>query len=203
MFFYNFNAKDKCSNSTKDKILESALTLFSTHGYFKTSVHDIQAHSGVSIGSIYNYFYGKPEIALELRAQILEQMKDAFADTLSKQKNFKDKYFAVLELLFVMTEKEPRTMNFILNSSTTEYLENSGNIFESDAFNLFLHHLDNVLLNEFNEVKRKDKEFILSVFFGLPVNLIKLRLDGIIEDPLEKKIDQIINTILMGAIKEY
>jgi AcrR family transcriptional regulator len=202
MFFYNSNTKEKCSNSTKDKILESALTLFSTNGYFKTSVHDIQGHSGVSIGSIYNYFYGKPEIALELRAQILEQMKDAFADILSKQISFKDKYLSVLELLFVMTEEEPRTMNFILNSSTTEYLEDSGNIFESDAFNLFLSHLDSVLLNEFNVAKRKNKEFILSVFFGLPVQLIKLRLDGIIEDPLEKRIDQIINTILMGAIKE-
>lgn len=50
----------------KQVILDSALELFSTKGYFPTSITDIAIHAAVSKGAIYTYFKSKEEIFLTL-----------------------------------------------------------------------------------------------------------------------------------------
>ncbi len=49
-------------NSTKDRILNASLRLFSSKGYKATTVRDIAAEVGVRPGAIYNYFKSKEEI---------------------------------------------------------------------------------------------------------------------------------------------
>jgi len=50
----------------KDKVLETALNLFSEKGYFNTSIHDICRSAGVSIGAIYHHFENKEALAKSL-----------------------------------------------------------------------------------------------------------------------------------------
>lgn len=42
--------------------MDSAISLFSTKGYDATSIQDIVAHSGLSVGTVYNYFSNKEEL---------------------------------------------------------------------------------------------------------------------------------------------
>ena len=52
--------------SSRDKLLESAATLFLEKGYDATSVNDICKHAGVSKGSFYYYFETKQVLFLTL-----------------------------------------------------------------------------------------------------------------------------------------
>lgn len=54
------------SEETRTKILESAIKLFSIHGYNKASVDDICKEAGISKGAFYHHFKSKQELFLAL-----------------------------------------------------------------------------------------------------------------------------------------
>jgi AcrR family transcriptional regulator len=56
----------KRSQETKNRILESAMLLFSQSGYETTGVADICESAGVSKGAFYHHFQSKQEVFLEL-----------------------------------------------------------------------------------------------------------------------------------------
>jgi AcrR family transcriptional regulator len=49
-------------DSTRKKILDVSMRLFSTGGLHKTKVEDIVEHAGISRATFYNYFHSKDEI---------------------------------------------------------------------------------------------------------------------------------------------
>lgn len=50
---------------TKNKLLQSALKLFTKHGFDKVTVEDITNHAGVSKGTFYNHFNTKEQVLVE------------------------------------------------------------------------------------------------------------------------------------------
>ena len=52
--------------TSREKILQSAVQLFLGEGYEATSVNDICKHAGVSKGSFYHYFETKQVLFLSL-----------------------------------------------------------------------------------------------------------------------------------------
>lgn len=57
--------------------MESAVYLFSSKGFAATSIQDIVAHSGFSVGTVYNYFANKEELLTSL---IEEGWEDFFGN---------------------------------------------------------------------------------------------------------------------------
>lgn len=76
------------SNDYKEKkkaeILNSALECFAQKGFTTTTIDDIAAHSGISKGSIYNYFASKDDIYLELLNRATEKDKVNITNNFSK-----------------------------------------------------------------------------------------------------------------------
>ena len=60
------------SKSTKEKILDASLRLFSSKGYKATTMRDIAAEVGVRQGAIYNHFKGKEEILQHLINEMMD-----------------------------------------------------------------------------------------------------------------------------------
>ena len=60
------------SSARRDAILDAALTLFAGRGLAGTSVEDIRAASGASVGSIYHHFGSKEGIAVQLYAGAID-----------------------------------------------------------------------------------------------------------------------------------
>lgn len=58
----------------KDKILDSALALFSDQGFHQTSVDQIARHAGVSKGLTYNYFESKEALLAAIMDRASERM---------------------------------------------------------------------------------------------------------------------------------
>ncbi len=64
--------------STKEKILDSALTLFSRNGYSGTSVEQIAERVGIKAPSLYKHFKGKADILNTLIDVVNERYDELF-----------------------------------------------------------------------------------------------------------------------------
>lgn len=53
----------------QEQILEAALSCFAKRGFHQTSMHDISAEAGISVGLIYRYFKSKEDVIGALAAE--------------------------------------------------------------------------------------------------------------------------------------
>ena len=65
--------------STKETILRSAATMFSARGYDAATLNDIAGAAGLSAGSVYNHFRGKPELFVEVVKSTLAEITPRLA----------------------------------------------------------------------------------------------------------------------------
>lgn len=71
-----YKPKQKRSEATMDKILDTALKLFCQKGYYNVSTNEIAKEANISIGNLYFYFPNKEEIFI----QILDGYYRSFMD---------------------------------------------------------------------------------------------------------------------------
>jgi len=65
----------KTRSSTAIRILEACRKLFNTKGYAGTSVTEIAASLGMSQGNLTYHFKTKRDLAMQLEADVLQEMK--------------------------------------------------------------------------------------------------------------------------------
>ena len=63
------------AEQTRQRILDSALRLFATKGYEKTTLRDIAAEAGSSLGLTYRYFAHKEELVLSLYRRLAQDLE--------------------------------------------------------------------------------------------------------------------------------
>lgn len=78
---------ESLSTSTKEKILEAAIKVFSERGYHATRVDDIAEESKTSKGSIYFYFKSKQEIFLGLIQIFIDLLEKRVQKAMSTDDN--------------------------------------------------------------------------------------------------------------------
>lgn len=61
---------------TRQRILESALSLFASRGYEKTTMREIAREADCSLGLTYRYFASKEELVLELYRKLVDQLDE-------------------------------------------------------------------------------------------------------------------------------
>jgi AcrR family transcriptional regulator len=69
---------EQLRDQSRAKIVQSALELFATNGYERTSIKLIAAKAGVAQGLLYNYFAGKEELLRAIFLQSMEQVRASF-----------------------------------------------------------------------------------------------------------------------------
>ena len=65
---------------TRQRILETALGLFASEGYEATTMRDIAAAAGCSLGLAYRYFDHKEDLVLALYARLAAELEEASRD---------------------------------------------------------------------------------------------------------------------------
>jgi AcrR family transcriptional regulator len=65
-------------DQSRAKIVQTALELFATHGYERTSIRMIATAAGVAQGLLYNYFSSKEELLRAIFMQSMEQVQASF-----------------------------------------------------------------------------------------------------------------------------
>ena len=74
----------EANQDRRDQIMRAAMICFAKHGFHQTSMHDISAEAGISVGLIYRYFASKDAVfsamadahKLEIQ-QLLDQARQA------------------------------------------------------------------------------------------------------------------------------
>jgi len=78
-------ARSRDDNKRK-AVMDSAVYLFSSKGYAATSIQDIVAHSGFSVGTVYNYFANKEELLTSLIEEGWEEFFQEIQEDLKGRK---------------------------------------------------------------------------------------------------------------------
>lgn len=104
---------DKKSQKS-EKILETALTLFSTRGFYSTTIPDIAKAMEMSVGNIYNYFPSKEILAKE----IIKYSSDILGAQIRKVNEepcgVQEKIRKIVELYFNIALSKPHYLNYFL-----------------------------------------------------------------------------------------
>lgn len=175
--------------NNRDKVLATALTLFTNKGYFNTSMRDITRESNVSTGSIYHYFRDKEGVASALYQELIDRMRGEFEAIMHRHDSAHDQCRAVVELLFRITATEPDVMTFMLYIKHREFLPSERPVCSSEPFELMrkmvLHGMER------GEIEPRDVLVASTCLFGGPIRMITSALDGILEKPLQDYLDEV------------
>lgn len=91
--------------TTREQILQAALTCFSGKGYHRTTMDDIVKESGLSKGALYWHFKSKQELFIALidwfMAEFSEEISQAWTDEMSAT----DKIRAIVQVFLDETEQ--------------------------------------------------------------------------------------------------
>lgn len=179
--------------SIKHIILDTALDLFTTNGYFNTSVHHIQKTAGISIGSIYHHFANKEAIAKAIYDELIDQMSQAILNIMQQHDSTKDRCRAVISYLFELTENDPRKMNYMLHANHKEFIPDQKPVCSSVPFEMIASMVPMGMTN--GEIKQMDSISASVCLFGPALRLIHLKLDGVVKSPLSGYFDEIWDAV--------
>lgn len=180
---------DKPVNRTRTRVLSATLSLFSSKGYFNTSVHDIAHESEVSIGSIYHHFEGKEGLASALHNSLLDRMSAEFDQIRKTYSSAHDRCRATIALLFEITESEPEVMEFMLYAKHREFLPDESPVCSSKPFEQMREMVSEGMVS--NEIRSMDILVASTCLYGACIRMITSRLDGLVPDKLPAYIDDI------------
>lgn len=169
-------------------VLDAVLVLFNQRGYFATSVQDISRESGVSIGSIYHHFGDKEGIARDLYHALAEQMSSKISWISARQASVHDQCREIVKTLFEMTETQPLVMDFMLYAKHKEFLPDEKPICSSKPFELMRTIVTAGM--DAGEIRRMDVMVASTSLFGGPIRMIVARLDGVLQEPLPRYLDE-------------
>jgi len=183
------NAINTRKKNIRETVLNSALHLFTVKGYFNTSVPDIVKHSACSTGSIYHHFADKKSIAEALYNCLVERMETSLNEINQNYDTTKQRCYQIIKLLFELTENEPEVMRFMLFSKHREFIADIAPICSTKPF-MIMRDLVAAGM-ESNEVQIMDKMVAVSVMFGGALRLIQLRLDNVLKEPVQDKLEDV------------
>jgi AcrR family transcriptional regulator len=99
---------DASNADRRSQILEAALVCFAKRGFHQTSMHDISAEAGISVGLIYRYFENKEAVISAMAARHKEEIQQML-----ERARQAPSLLESLEILFTAhcCENEPRLIS--------------------------------------------------------------------------------------------
>lgn len=152
-------------------------------------MRDITRESAVSTGSVYHYFKDKEGVAAALYQDMIERMRVALQEIIDTHTSAHDRCHAVIELLFKITEEEPETMNFMLYTKHREFLPDERPVCSSEPFEIMRSMVEYGMQR--GEIEQRDVLVASTCLFGGAIRMITSRLDGVVDKPLDRYLDDI------------
>ena len=98
----------------KEGIITAALKLFSKNGFYVTTIPDIAAKVGMSVGNFYNYFSSKDLLAKELILYISDYLGKNIQEINEKDISTEEKIHEIVGMYFDMASKRPEMIEYFL-----------------------------------------------------------------------------------------
>lgn len=194
----NSKSNSPATVDLRQAILATALNLFTTKGYFNTSVHDIRRAANISIGAVYHHFKSKEEIAKEIYANLLESMTESMNEIVQNNNTTQTRCKAVMTFLFEMTESHPEEMEFMLHAKHREFMPSAIPICSSRPLSMMREIVKQGIDN--GDIRSMDVTLATTCLFGGMFRMINLRLDKVIKDPLPLHLETIMECGWKGVV---
>lgn len=149
--------KQKRSEQTKEKILNTALELFCQKGYYKTSTNEIARAANISIGNLYFYYPNKETIFLEILDryhQSFQKIHDRFLHEIEYLSEDPMGFLRKLMEMIIENHENSRELNQEIqilsfsNSTVADVLEKQQQQTENTVFCYFQKYRDKLQVQD-------------------------------------------------------
>lgn len=173
----------------REKIIGAALQLFTQRGYFSTTVPDIAQAAQVSVGSIYNHFKDKEDVARALYLSLVAWLQEELSRIAREKATAHDRCRTIMHMLFEFTELNRDAMDFMLYAKHRDFLPGERPVCSSKPFETMREFVQEGIAN--GEIRQLDVMVATSCLFGGAIRLITARLDGVLAEPLPDRLDAV------------
>lgn len=156
---------EKIRKASRENILDAALKLFSSKGYFNTSTRQIAKQADISNGLLYNYFKSKEELLIE----IVNKSFKIFDDTIvsDKKESAEIKVMKTIDRFFELVKNKQNVIRMMAQMGL-----------QTGKFDFINKMISKKYVEEVFNLKTSLKE-IDSNFNDVEANLLMATLDGI------------------------
>jgi AcrR family transcriptional regulator len=109
-------------SSSKDKVIQSAITLFNSKGYDGTSIRDIAANANVNVATVSYYFKNKKGLLEHLISSYLDQYIKVMESAIlqSKHQNTRECLHQVIKAILQFQSENRHLSRFVFREMTLD-----------------------------------------------------------------------------------
>ncbi|MGM0534167.1 MAG: TetR/AcrR family transcriptional regulator [Campylobacterota bacterium] len=98
----------------RDRIIQTALGLFSKNGFYSTTIPQIAQDMHMSVGNMYNYFSSKDVLAKEVIKYISGYIASRIKDINESKMSTREKTQAIVAMYFSLASRKPEMIDYFL-----------------------------------------------------------------------------------------
>lgn len=179
--------------SKAERILETALLLFSKNGFYTTTIPDIAKAMEMSVGNIYNYFPSKETLAKEIIKYSSDILGSEIRKVNEQECSTQEKIRKIVTLYFDMAAHKPQHINYFLRvylSNKEVFKEGCEGMLCVSAFvtELMIFFEEGVAKGE---LRNQDFFSAFGLFMGYLGGFVFLNGEGVLNKGLTEYIDDI------------
>jgi len=181
----------------RESIIQTALQLFSTNGFHRTTIPDIATKLQMSVGNLYNYFSSKDILAQEIIKYTSEALGEKIRKVNMSEASAEDKIHQIVTIYFTMAKEKPEMIEYFLRV----YLSNrevfsdgcEGMVCVSGFITEIMIFFDNCVSS--GELRNQDFFSAFGLFMGYLGGMVFLKGEEVLPKEIEFYIDDISRNI--------
>jgi AcrR family transcriptional regulator len=181
----------------RESIIQTALQLFSSNGFHKTTIPDIATKLQMSVGNLYNYFSSKDILAQEIIKYTSEALGEKIREVNMLEVSAKEKIHKIVTVYFNMAKERPEMIEYFLRV----YLSNrevfndgcEGMVCVSGFITEIMVFFDDAV--DSKELRNQDFFSAFGLFMGYLGGMVFLKGEEVLPKEIEYYIDDISRNI--------
>ena len=181
----------------RESIIQTALQLFATQGFHKTTIPDIAGKLKMSVGNLYNYFSSKDILAQEIIKYTSESLGEKIREVNETDASAEEKIHQIVTIYFTMAKEKPEMIEYFLRV----YLSNrevfsdgcEGMICVSGFITEIMIFFDDGVNS--GELRNQDFFSAFGLFMGYLGGMVFLKGEEVLPQEIEFYIDDISRNI--------
>ena len=181
-------------------IMEASLKLFSTKGFYNTTIPDIAKSLGMSVGNMYNYFKSKEALAMAIMQYTSDILGEKIKEINKKNISVYEKIKLITTMYFDIANNRPEMIEYFLRV----YLSNR-DVFQNGCEGMIcVSAFVTEIMIFFEEGVRsgelRDQDFFsaFGLFMGYLGGMVFLKGENVLQKPLEEYIEDISQNIYLA-----
>lgn len=156
----------------KERIIDSALELFTSRGFHNTPTSLIAKKAGVANGTLFNHFKSKEELINELYLTCKSSLISSISSALDNKLSFKDQLYNVWTNSLKWVMSKPNQFLFFQQYSNSPFIENETREQARERFAPFIIFLEEGKKNR--EIKGIPNELLIGAMLGTLSSTIEI-----------------------------